>query len=65
MFKSAICFAPPRSEIFSGLHWDRPDRLRTLVAEMSAEAVNGVAMSGHHYAMGESAATLRPGMARR
>ncbi len=52
------------TEVFNSLRWEGSlERLRTLVAELATDAVNGVAMSGHHYAMGEAARKLRKGMA--
>ena len=53
--------------IFIDLHLtdENADRLKTLLRMQATNSMNRVVHAGHHYAMGSSAASLRPGAAAR
>lgn len=49
------------TEIFNGLHYDNPDRLKTLINMFATDTMNRLVYKGHAYAMGSSAATIQAG----
>ena len=49
------------TQIFNDVHYENPERLKTLITMMATSMMNGVVYSGHRYAMGASSAGLMPG----
>jgi len=51
------------SQIFSSVHWNDTTRLATLLKMYASAANNGLAQSGHSYAMSAAASSLSPAAA--
>eukprot|EP00095_Tigriopus_kingsejongensis_P001400 snap_masked-scaffold229_size244821-processed-gene-0.0 protein:Tk01400 transcript:snap_masked-scaffold229_size244821-processed-gene-0.0-mRNA-1 annotation:"hypothetical protein DAPPUDRAFT_310892" len=53
------------TEIFNDLHYNNPDRLKTLINMFATDTMNRLVYKGHSYAMGSSAASVQAGTSMR